>query len=434
MIGIGLLMASCKGDYKDWADPQSNPAEGSKSVAFTVAPAAAIDFATIEGDSVVLFTPSVVVPDEAENSYSVSLYNGENQAIIEADGQGRVGVEDLKGAIQALFGKGPNVHENIPMLVTAFTNIGGQVIKSNGETTATVKLNPKPVSRQGYLLTLSNGEAVEFQQMSEGDVYDHAIFRAIFEASEGTWTVKDLEYGTILGTANVEYDGAGNPIGDLVKDGEPGPIDYEAKWYLYIDMENYTFHMELAPAFEEYIWQAGNANGWGSPAEPLYSAGGSGEYYGFMYLDGGFKFRSHEASWDAPDWGSDGTEWGLAEFGGDMSAEAGFYRVDASLVDMNYKLTPITSISIIGTVNGSWDHDTDMTFNKTSGAWECMATLNAGEMKFRANHDWAWNWGGSDLSNFTQGGANYQLAEGGTYFIQLFARCDTKAYAVITKQ
>jgi hypothetical protein len=101
---------------------------------------------------------------------------------------------------------------------------------------------------------------------------------------------------------------------------------------------------------------------------------------------------------------------------------------------MNFSLTPITSISIIGTVNGNWDTDTDMTFNKASGAWECMATLNAGEMKFRANHDWTWNWGGTDLSNFTQGGANYNLAEGGTYFIQLFARCDTKAYAVITKQ
>lgn len=440
MIGIGLLMASCKGDYKDWAEPQSNPDEGSKTVTFTAAQAAAIDLAAVEGDSVALFVPTVVVDDAAINSYEVTMTNSEKpdaNYIVKADDQGRVAVADLKAGIQNLFGKRPAAR-TVNLFIAASTNISGQVIKNSAETTATVTVDAKPVSESGYTLVLSDGQNVEFTQMTEGDVYDNAIFRAIFEvAGETSWTIKANDDGSKLGVAEVEeqaYDKDGNPIGDLVAGGKAFTVEAESKYYLYIDMENYTYRQEFAPEYEEYIWQAGNANNWGQPAEPLYSKGGSGEYYGFMYLDGGYKFRSQESSWEAPDWGSDGTEWGLAEFGSDFSAEAGFYRVDLSLVNMNFSLTPITSISIIGTVNGDWNNDTDMTFNKASGAWECMATLNAGEMKFRANHDWTWNWGGTDLSNFTQGGANYNLAEGGTYFIQLFARCDTKAYAVITKQ
>ena len=50
-------------------------------------------------------------------------------------------------------------------------------------------------------------------------------------------------------------------------------------------------------------------------------------------------------------------------------------------------------------------------------------------MKFRANDDWAINWGGT-LDALTQGGANITVAAG-TYDIQLFAWCDGKAYATL---
>ncbi|MBQ9465999.1 MAG: SusF/SusE family outer membrane protein [Muribaculaceae bacterium] len=186
--------------------------------------------------------------------------------------------------------------------------------------------------------------------------------------------------------------------------------------------------------YESYIWQAGNSNGWGSPAAPLYSPYSNGEYSGYMYLNGGFKFRSKEFNWDYPNWGSDGTTNGLQEFGYDMSASEGFYRVDVNLVSMVYYLTPITTVSIIGTANGGkWDTDTDMTFNKSTGAWEFTGTLTSGEFMFRANHSWNIFWGGT-AGDIVTNGPQLTITEAGAYHISLSLKCDTRSTCIITKQ
>jgi len=74
-----------------------------------------------------------------------------------------------------------------------------------------------------------------------------------------------------------------------------------------------------------------------------------------------------------------------------------------------------------------------MTYNQETGAWEATIDLAADEIKFRANDGWDINWGG-DTENLTEGGDNIKIAEAGTYFIQLFPRCETKSYCKITKQ
>jgi hypothetical protein len=74
-----------------------------------------------------------------------------------------------------------------------------------------------------------------------------------------------------------------------------------------------------------------------------------------------------------------------------------------------------------------------MTYNEETGAWEVTIDLNADEMKFRANDGWDINWGGTEEA-LTQGGPNIKIDEAGSYFVQLFAYCDGKAYFKITKQ
>lgn len=195
----------------------------------------------------------------------------------------------------------------------------------------------------------------------------------------------------------------------------------------------------VAPAYENYIWQAGNSNGWGTPADGLYGANDEGynedgKYVGFMYLNGDFKFRSNETTWDEPDWGK-GEENGTLEVkGGNLNAEEGYYKVEVDLSEMTYVLTPITTIGIVGPAQaGGWDADTDLSWNSETKAWEGTIALTAGEFKFRANDGWDINWGGT-TDALKQGGDNLKIEEDGTYFIQLFAWCDTKAYCVITKQ
>ena len=101
---------------------------------------------------------------------------------------------------------------------------------------------------------------------------------------------------------------------------------------------------------------------------------------------------------------------------------------------MTYKLTPITTIGIVGPAQpGGWDADTDMTFNKETHAWEATVTLAADEFKFRANDGWDINWGES-VDDLKQNGANLRINEAGTYFIQFFPLCESKSYCIITKQ
>ena len=115
-----------------------------------------------------------------------------------------------------------------------------------------------------------------------------------------------------------------------------------------------------------------------------------------MYLDGEFKFRSHESSWDEPDWGAGSSDGSLAEKGNNLKADAGYYQVNADIAAMTYSLTKITTIGIVGPAqDGGWDADTDMTYNKETGAWETTINLKADEMKFRANDGWDINWGGT---------------------------------------
>ena len=436
MLGMGLLLASCTGDYKDWADPQSNPDEGSKSVSFTVAPAAAIDYASI-GDSVQLFVPTVVVDDEVINTFEAELFNADKSAsvVLNADGQGRVLSADLKSAVQQLYGKAPEAR-TIDMDITAYTNINGQSIKNLGTSQTTVTLRPRDVA-DSYTLVLGSKEFA-FTRNAKTNKYDDPIFKCTFESEGDTesWTLKSSD-NVVLGVVPGSTD-EGGFNGSLASEGyQAGSWDVYGKFIMTIDMESYTFHIEEAPAYEwDFIWQAGNANGWGSPASPLAQIKqDTGEYQGFMYLNGEFKFRSQESSWDAPDWGGtdDGT---LVQQGGNLSAEEGFYKVDVNLSEMKYKLTEITTIGVIGGFDGnSWGSDVaKLTYNIASGAWEGTANIPAGvEFKFRANDDWAVNWGGA-FDNLAQDGGNLKLDASGTYTIKLYVPAAGLSYVEMTLQ
>ncbi|RMF26960.1 MAG: RagB/SusD family nutrient uptake outer membrane protein, partial [Bacteroidetes bacterium] len=88
---------------------------------------------------------------------------------------------------------------------------------------------------------------------------------------------------------------------------------------------------------------------------------------------------------------------------------------------MTYSLLK-TTWGIIGsaTPNG-WDADTDMTFDVLENAWTINIDLVAGEIKFRANDDWAINLGdnGGDAI-LEQDGANIPIPFDGNYTIKLY--------------
>ena len=185
---------------------------------------------------------------------------------------------------------------------------------------------------------------------------------------------------------------------------------------------------EPAPEYPLYIYEIGNESGW-STAHELCSPAQDGIYQGFYWLDGGFKFKPNKDNWEG-DWGQDpaGTYGTLVVDGEedcndpgksfpDEAQPAGFYQVNVDLTTMTWNIVPITSISIIGGFN-DWAGDVEMTYNVDEGCWECTTDEVEGEYKFRANHDWGINWGGSE-DDLVQDGANLSI-DGGTHTFKLY--------------
>ena len=252
-------------------------------------------------------------------------------------------------------------------------------------------------------------------------------------------------------TYNLGIDKDGEP-GDLIENGKnipsPGAGTYSIILSFYGGYPTYeVIEGSDISKFPIYIYEAGVNNNWGEIQQPLYCGSGDGNYVGFFYAEGAdwsgglgaFKFRGGADNWDNGNYGTgtmsdDGMTGTLINDGGsgNILVAPGFYRAEVNLKGMTYQLTAINSIGIVGPAqSGGWDADTDMTYNQETKAWEITINLAADEFKFRANDSWDINWGGP-VDNLEFGGANLKINEAGTYFIQLFPLCPTKAYCTIT--
>lgn len=295
---------------------------------------------------------------------------------------------------------------------------------------------------------------------SDKDVSEDPVFTYTFEGGKDMWFAfgdKDAIDAVAAGTWNQLY-GTTGASEDLTGsfdrrynlDGDHSfHVDGSAKMYRFtINMAELTYEIKELN-FNEYIYEAGVNNDWGAVEQPLYCANQDGIYTGFFYAQdadwsggkGAFKFTGAFNNWDNGNYGTgtmsdDGLTGTLIDDGGsgNILVEPGFYRADVNLAAMTYTLTPIAGIGIIGPAQaGGWDSDTDMTYNPATRAWEATIELAADEFKFRANDDWTINWGGS-TDNLTQDGPNLKVSEAGTYLIQFFPLCATKAYCTMTKQ
>ena len=72
-----------------------------------------------------------------------------------------------------------------------------------------------------------------------------------------------------------------------------------------------------------------------------------------------------------------------------------------------------------------------MAYNIEGGYWEVTTDQVSGEYKFRANHDWAINWGGT-AEALAQDGANLTL-DAGTYTFKLYLTHEGNSHVEITQ-
>lgn len=457
----GLFMGSCSEDFKDWADPQTNPQEDAITIpGFTATAAQAIDFASVTTDSVNTFSlSSAALPEgftlgNARIELTPQGVENATKTTVNTSLEGKGAVADLASVVESAYGKRPTARTFDAQVYVNAIKEGQAVLIDAGK--INLVMTPKaPFIDAAYYLVgdmfttddVNGWNTISDKQKfkhSDKDVYEDPIFTITFE------TTKADQYWKIIPKANVDagntdasaagvvgpkVDGEDSMTDSLTNvDAKAGKIAKAGKYKLTLNMMDYSYTIEEAPE----LYMKGDANGWDGYD---YLAGDGVHFTGFMYLNqNGFKFTT------APDWS--GTGYG-ANFDTAPNAAnivitepAGYYKVDVDLSAKTYTLTSITSIGIIGdAAPKGWDSDVDLTYvpyNKETNEgryWEIKdIKLKTGVIKFRANDGWDINWGG-ELDNLTSKGNPANIAvEEGTYDIKLYAWADGYAKCVMTKK
>lgn len=189
-----------------------------------------------------------------------------------------------------------------------------------------------------------------------------------------------------------------------------------------------TTWKSVIPGPPATLWVPGGYQGWNPGAAPVIYAISDTEYEGYVYIQEGtgFKFTS------APDWnhinyGDSGTPGLLTTDGlanGLSANEPGYYHFKVNTETLAYEMYRVQSFGLIGTATpGGWNTSTAMTFDPETSLWSKTIELSAGALKFRANDDWALNYG-PENSNALTGSLIHTdgaitIAEAGVYTVVL---------------
>ncbi|QIA06370.1 SusE domain-containing protein [Draconibacterium halophilum] len=181
------------------------------------------------------------------------------------------------------------------------------------------------------------------------------------------------------------------------------------------------------------------ASGYGSDwspdqAQQIYSVAQDEKYEGYVNMSGDdiqFKFTD-EPNWDL-NWGDTDAD-GTLDDGGDniVIPEAGYYRINADINALTYSVMK-TDWGLIGDATpDGWDADQNMTYSTETKTWSITLDLVAGTVKFRANDDWALDYGDTGFDgSLDQGGDNIPIDEAGNYTIVLNLEVAGYAYEII---
>lgn len=452
-----LALASCAGDYDDWANPQANEQEASAAkYGVTFANGSEAEGSMADEDGIInLVTVNssdanvsgFTLKDLKVNGVAVNGTMIGNSVQVSASELEKLVCDQNKS--RASIARDLKVETQVSINLASGDAVS---ITTKGKTTG--KFTPTatpPLDEKGYyMLGQVNGNEwdakspVWMTKMSDG-VYQLKVttekdknYFKFYEGSKwdesGNWDVINK------GVMGCEKDGCEDASGTIYYTGDSWGtpqsmvIAGAGTWIVTLDMNNLSYSVG-----KPVLYMKGDANGWDGYD---YLSGEDGvKFTGFMYLNqNGFKFTT------APDWS--GTGYG-ANFDTAPDAAnivitepAGYYQVDVDLSEKTYTLTPITSIGIIGSASpNGWDSDVDMTYvpynkdtKEVNGYWEVKnITLSAGEIKFRANDGWDISWGGELDHLTTKNGGNITV-EAGTYDIKLYAWAEGFAKCVMTKK
>ena len=452
-VMASLALASCAGDYDDWGSPQANEQEASAAKGVTFTNGSEAEASAADADGIInLVTINVTDPNTSSYALKKVKINGDTIPGKLVGNSVQVSASELEELVCSQNKSRASVARDLKVETILSLNLtSGEALAPMGETTGKFTPAPTPaIDEQGYyMLGQVNGNEwdatspVWMNKISDG-VYQLKVTTTAdknwFKFYAGSKFVSNDWTSINAGALGCKENGSEDAFGFIIYNGDSWGelqtpvIPGAGTWIVTLDMNNLTYTVQ-----KPILYMAGDANGW---ATNDYLAGEDGvKFTGYMYLNqNGFKFCTQ------PEW--KGTNYG-ADFNTAPDAlnititePAGYYQVDVDLSEKTYTLTPITSIGIIGSASPKgWDSDVDMTYvpynkdtKEVNGYWEVKnITLSAGEIKFRANDDWAISWGG-ELDNLTTKNGGNITVEAGTYDIKLYAWAEGFAKCVLTKK
>lgn len=449
-----LALASCAGDYDDWANPQANEQEASAAkYGVTFANGSEAEGSMADEDGIINLV-TVNSTDANVSGFTLQDFKVNGVAVngTMVGNSVQVSASELEKLVCEQNKSRASVARDLKVETQVSINLasGDAVsITTKGETTGkfTPTATPQLDEKGYYMLGQVNGNEwdakspVWMNKISDG-VYQLKVTTTAdknwFKFYAGSNFVSEDWDSINKGALGCKENGSEDTFGYILYDGDSWGelqtpvIPGAGTWIVTLDMNNLTYTVG-----KPVLYMAGDANGW-DHIDVLNGDDGV-HFTGYMYLNqNGFKFCT-QPNWDGTNYGADFNTAGDAA-NITMTEPAGYYKVDVDLSAKTYTLIPITTIGIIGSASpNGWDSDVDMTYvpynaeTKELGYWEAKdITLASGEIKFRANDDWAINWGG-DVNALTQGGDNISV-DAGTYDIKLYAWANGYAKCVMTKK
>lgn len=466
-----LLLASCTEDFKNWADPQSNPqAEVVTFGTGSVAGVDVIDFSQIDDSVEMVKVCDITAPQSSDANYAprytIILNNAQE---FDLTAEGMMSADDLEMYVVQLFGQAPEVRELTARVKCVMTNGTTSTTIMSDEFTVRAIPNTPKISTAYYYIGSSNNwtanDATYPLDNGGGDVYANPVFTVVVPIardengnrtdnwfkiySQETMMLDNIWEGDFIGyPVNGENEMSGSFVegaNDQVAFAFKIPADIRAdKYRLTFDMLNRTFEFEpIIELGEPNLWYLvgsciGNGS-WGNAPDalgtalvPMYPHTDNYNivsYVGYFPADQGFKLIHTPGSWDEQ-WGyKDGAFVKNDGGSGDIKlAEAGYYEVT---YDMEMDALTITKyagavavysmLGMPGSYQGWNPSGTLMTAMSTvveNHDWIYRnLTLADGDLvKFAADGTWTVNWGSAafPLGIGEQNGSNI-TATGGTY-------------------
>ncbi len=452
-VMASLTLASCNGDYEDWASPQSYSAEATAEkygVTFAAGPEAT---STLPDEDGIIQLVQLSSSNAAVTGYTVKSLTVNGEA-IDGNIEGNyvtVKASDLQKIIENKYNSRAAVAREFDVVTMVAANLkNGDAVTVDvaGETKGSLTPYATPAKdKKGYYLlgdfqnvgwnlgtplymtdngdgtykatVVTNGEGDNWFKFYCGSNYSKTDWDEVNKGQMGCATNGDNARSNFLVyTGDPEYaDGVQTPV-----------ISGQGQFEITLDMNNLTYKITAA---ESKFYVVGTFQNWSTENKTCMFYGEGNNVYSYTAKWGG--------AWDLKVWDEKGFgNWAVAygtSVDGAGDANGSLINNDSKsfqaptkdeyytlTIDMNtfkyswkkcenQKPTEYKNVSLIGEFN-NWNGDVDLT--QIAGAphnWYVKATVTAGALKFRANHDWATSWGTSEKG--TPIGDSYHLKTGG---------------------